>query len=231
MIVNRVMMASAPRSGASMHLPALPLRLAAEAPARKLYPSCVALGVHAPAHHAEASHGSLEVAVLADDDGIRAFATSSPVSRRVLLERLDFPHPSSGVRELSSSSPSSASDSSGGLMSGPLLCLVRAAPGSNDMEWHAYGAGEEFPAPASDDAIGRLSARSSFHDEFVARLLTESIRLYYAQQVLEPSVRGFLSVLEKQFARSDLYLFELLQNAVDYTDDCPSIFMLPYRHS
>eukprot|EP00966_Prymnesium_polylepis_P036610 849506-Prymnesium_polylepis.1 len=26
---------------------------------------------------------------------------------------------------------------------------------------------------------------------------------------------GFLSILEKQFARADLYLFELLQNAVD----------------
>ena len=31
----------------------------------------------------------------------------------------------------------------------------------------------------------------------------------------EPSVQGFLSVLEKQFPRSDLYVFELLQNAID----------------
>ena len=34
-------------------------------------------------------------------------------------------------------------------------------------------------------------------------------------EVLEPSIRGFLSILEKQFPRNDLYLFELLQNAVD----------------
>ena len=42
-----------------------------------------------------------------------------------------------------------------------------------------------------------------------------AIRAYYEQHVLEPSVKGFLSILEKQFPRADLYLFELLQNAVD----------------
>ena len=42
-----------------------------------------------------------------------------------------------------------------------------------------------------------------------------AIESYYKQHVLEPSVAGFLSILEKQFARADLYLFELLQNAVD----------------
>lgn len=34
-------------------------------------------------------------------------------------------------------------------------------------------------------------------------------------QVREPVVSGFLSILQKQFPRNDLYLFELLQNAVD----------------
>ena len=38
---------------------------------------------------------------------------------------------------------------------------------------------------------------------------------YYGGQVLEPSTQGFLSIIEKSFPRSDLYLFELLQNAVD----------------
>ena len=33
--------------------------------------------------------------------------------------------------------------------------------------------------------------------------------------MLEPSTQGFLSIIEKSFPRSDLYLFELLQNAVD----------------
>ena len=49
----------------------------------------------------------------------------------------------------------------------------------------------------------------------IARAITDSIHMYYERQVLEPSIRGFLSILEKQFPRNDLYLFELLQNAVD----------------
>ena len=42
------------------------------------------------------------------------------------------------------------------------------------------------------------------------RLVVASIESYYRQHVLEPSVAGFLSILDKQFARTDLYLFELL---------------------
>ena len=49
----------------------------------------------------------------------------------------------------------------------------------------------------------------------VPQRIVEGIHRYYARQVLEPSIRGFLSILEKQFPRNDLYLFELLQNAVD----------------
>ncbi len=53
------------------------------------------------------------------------------------------------------------------------------------------------------------------HTCAVPRCLTEAMNRYYARQVLEPSIRGFLGILEKQFPRNDLYLFELLQNAVD----------------
>ena len=42
-----------------------------------------------------------------------------------------------------------------------------------------------------------------------------AIHAYYERQVMEPAVRGFLSLLEKQFPSNSLYLFELLQNAVD----------------
>ena len=48
-----------------------------------------------------------------------------------------------------------------------------------------------------------------------AQMIVNGIQRYYARQVLEPSIRGFLSILEKTFPRNDLYLFELLQNAVD----------------
>jgi hypothetical protein len=43
----------------------------------------------------------------------------------------------------------------------------------------------------------------------------KAIHAYYERQVMEPAVKGFLSLLEKQFPRNSLYLFELLQNAVD----------------
>lgn len=43
----------------------------------------------------------------------------------------------------------------------------------------------------------------------------KAIHAYYERQVMEPAVRGFLSLLEKQFPSNSLYLFELLQNAVD----------------
>jgi hypothetical protein len=48
-----------------------------------------------------------------------------------------------------------------------------------------------------------------------AKAVIQGIHRYYSRQVLEPSIRGFLSILEKTFPRNDLYLFELLQNAVD----------------
>ena len=51
--------------------------------------------------------------------------------------------------------------------------------------------------------------------EHVARAVVNAVGGYYARAVCEPAVRGFLSILEKQFPRSDLYIFELLQNAVD----------------
>lgn len=46
-------------------------------------------------------------------------------------------------------------------------------------------------------------------------MIVQGIERYYSRQVLEPSIRGFLAILEKQFPRNDLYLFELLQNSVD----------------
>lgn len=81
---------------------------------------------------------------------------------------------------------------------------------------------------------------TSLHDQPltrpVAKMILESITRYYARQVLEPSIRGFLGILEKQFPRNDLYLFELLQNSVDdgasmvilksfgLTSDSPGLF-------
>ena len=46
-------------------------------------------------------------------------------------------------------------------------------------------------------------------------VIVASIARYYGLQALEPSVRGFLAILEKQFDRADAYVWELLQNGVD----------------
>ena len=63
--------------------------------------------------------------------------------------------------------------------------------------------------------LQQCSCTSDNHRCLVPQRVVEGIYKYYARQVLEPSIRGFLSILEKQFPRNDLYLFELLQNAVD----------------
>lgn len=59
-----------------------------------------------------------------------------------------------------------------------------------------------------------LAAHAVINSE-LAQKVVQSTHRYYKAQVLEPSVRGFLGILEKQFPRSDLYIWELLQNAVD----------------
>ena len=65
-------------------------------------------------------------------------------------------------------------------------------------------------------AIQHLTMRKKavLHSSSAQRIVN-GIFEYYKTQILEPSVRGFLFILEKQFPRNDLYLFELLQNAVD----------------
>ncbi|CAJ1413537.1 unnamed protein product [Effrenium voratum] len=95
----------------------------------------------------------------------------------------------------------------------PPLWLVRssAVPGKA-MAWSWQGQALPSQSPAAVQEAARRAARMS---EAVAEVVVRTIQRYYAVQVLEPSTRGFLSILEKQFARSDLYLFEVLQNAVD----------------
>lgn len=68
-------------------------------------------------------------------------------------------------------------------------------------------------SPRSEDILDLM--RQQPLSISVAKVILESITRYYSRQVLEPSIRGFLGILEKQFPRNDLYLFELLQNAVD----------------
>jgi hypothetical protein len=75
-----------------------------------------------------------------------------------------------------------------------------------------HSSGEEHTAESARKSYRTFRQPANIHS---CQRITEAIQRYYARQVLEPSVRGFLSILEKTFPRNDLYLFELLQNAVD----------------
>lgn len=96
----------------------------------------------------------------------------------------------------------------------PVLQLQRTTQGAARwLKWPVGNASVELDAAAARE-LANLKARPPLTDAG-RRLIVAAIEAYYQQHVLEPSVAGFLSILEKQFARSDLYLFELLQNAVD----------------
>ena len=92
----------------------------------------------------------------------------------------------------------------------PQLQLVRQSDGT--AQWLSWQHGQ--PSRPIGAAHVRGVARAVLTDA-ARRCIVGAIHDYYMQTVLEPSVKGFLSILEKQFPRADLYLFELLQNAVD----------------
>ena len=92
----------------------------------------------------------------------------------------------------------------------PQLQLVRQSDGT--AQWLSWQHGQ--PSRPIGAAHVRSVARAVLTDA-ARRCIVGAIHDYYMQTVLEPSVKGFLSILEKQFPRADLYLFELLQNAVD----------------
>jgi hypothetical protein len=96
----------------------------------------------------------------------------------------------------------------------PPLQLIRTAQGSP--LWYTLEEGPRLlrSLDAVRSAINAADQRTDTSSEF-AKLVVDGIREYYRHQVLEPSVQGFLRILEKQFPRSDLYVFELLQNAID----------------
>jgi len=191
----------------------LPLRLAAEPYAREsLSSSCVALSVHP------------EIALLVDDRGILALACQRVLAREELRQEL--------WNKSSATSTSSLRLSESQLAeilppSQPVLLLVRNSSLGNSFHWRFLEAHQEVAEEISlpkqqQQRNGQLHQllQEKLHPlpnhlPSTAQWIVTSIRTYYAQQILEPSVRGFLSVLEKQFSQSNLYIFELLQNAVD----------------
>ncbi len=86
--------------------------------------------------------------------------------------------------------------------------------------WYVYDKNKAFAMvriASINELKEKMTTSAYMYDTNVASCnkIIEGINRYYSRQVLEPAIRGFLSILEKQFPRNDLYLFELLQNAVD----------------
>ena len=109
----------------------------------------------------------------------------------------------------------------------PRFALCVAASGA--VSWaekidasHRYAPGRP-PTPGDlRRGAAAVDETSGWRDVVVA-----SIANYYGLQALEPSVRGFLAILEKQFDRSDAYVWELLQNGVDDGAEAVRVERLP----
>lgn len=97
----------------------------------------------------------------------------------------------------------------------PRLLLSRKVSTEDDAAWFSLSSGT--PSRIKLDAVSRdfiNMARPPVGKEMASKIVGDIFE-YYTAQVREPATRGFLSILERQFPRNDLYLFELLQNSVD----------------
>ena len=96
------------------------------------------------------------------------------------------------------------------------MCIRDSRTANGGARWASWPIGATSSSELSTSAARELVRKDRMQlSDAGRRMVVGAIHEYYLQHVLEPSVAGFLSILEKQFARSDLYLFELLQNAVD----------------
>lgn len=95
----------------------------------------------------------------------------------------------------------------------PPLLLAMPVQGGGGHVWMRWDQSRRDYVQENERDAPVLS--SSLCSRVQAKAVIQGIHRYYSRQVLEPSIRGFLSILEKTFPRNDLYLFELLQNAVD----------------
>eukprot|EP00035_Acanthoeca_spectabilis_P002881 m.90101 g.90101 ORF g.90101 m.90101 type:complete len:1844 (+) comp11809_c0_seq1:123-5654(+) len=105
----------------------------------------------------------------------------------------------------------------------PPLALVRSRggdPGSHDATWVAYDNTETPRRLRKSEAVTVAKATTSERANprlsiALSKWITQAIHRYHSSQVMESTIQGFLSIVERSFPRNDLYLFELLQNAVD----------------
>jgi len=165
----------------------LPLRLRVEASARAAFKHCFVL----PTKDEDT------LVMIVDDSGLVALATSvsGGLTAADAMRICDLPAEHAPPYLLVAPLPR---DGGGG------------GGGSGAFQWVDLRA-SSLPLPPVQPRADHPHLSPQCVGKPVARAITEAIHRYYERQVLEPSIRGFLSILEKQFPRNDLYLFELLQ--------------------
>jgi hypothetical protein len=119
----------------------------------------------------------------------------------------------------------------------PAICLLRTADGHT---WHRLVDGKLNPTTHTDarkTVLANSSRRSSgggggsssssssssitsvplpVVSTAMAERIVKGIHRYYGGQVLEPSTQGFLSIIEKSFPRSDLYVLPTLHRTTPH---------------
>jgi hypothetical protein len=104
---------------------------------------------------------------------------SSPISRRVLLECIDMPHP-----HTLSDAPSDTLSDQWRISS--LLCLVRSTKNNsivnkNEMEWFMYRAREEFPVRVAKNEVEQFASTNddtaASRSKYMCRLLRSIYRV------------------------------------------------------
>ncbi len=106
------------------------------------------------------------------------------------------------------------------------LALVR----NNDTPQWLWWSGKGWLHLKEEDALKRLNSANVVLDKHLRRLIVETIAYDHAQQIKgSPILRKFIAGLERQFSRANLYLFELLQNAVDEGAKCLSFVICDNR--
>lgn len=121
--------------------------------------------------------------------------------------------------EASPMSPNSALLENAGDEPWPILQLLRQPDGRP--KWIRWSPMEQHPTTLGLDTVREIHRAEPVLTDGGRRAIVEAIHGYYMQHVLEPSVTGFLSILEKQFSRAELYLFEVIQLVALYLQSKP----------
>ena len=95
------------------------------------------------------------------------------------------------------------------------LALVRNEENGDKPQWFLREGKAWSPLDQEEEALDLLDAADVEPDKNLRKLVVEAIEHDHKQQLTGNLLAGFVKRLDQQFPRAELYLFELLQNAVD----------------